>query len=155
MKLKVSLNHNQESELIANVLFEVLDTGIGIDKANQKAIFQPFTQETASTVKQFIGTGLGLTISKLLVELMGGEIWVESQPEKGSTFSFIVPFKKSKNQDLEAETKPRKGLSHSSTKSKEKEILLVEDNEINQSIFKMSLERLGSIVMWQKMVKRV
>ena len=155
MKLKVSLNPNQESELIANVLFEVSDTGIGIDKAKQQAIFQPFTQETASTVKQFGGTGLGLTISKLLVELMGGEIWVESQPEKGSTFSFILPFKKSKNQDLEAETKPRKGLSHSSTKSKEKEILLVEDNEINQSIFKMSLERLGSIVMWQKMVKRV
>jgi PAS domain S-box-containing protein len=70
--------------------FSVSDTGIGIPQDKLDAIFESFTQADSSTSRKYGGTGLGLTISKRLVELMGGRIWVESVPEKGTTFYFTV-----------------------------------------------------------------
>ena len=72
--------------------FTVTDTGIGIPSEKLDRVFERFTQADSSTTRRFGGSGLGLTISKRLVELMGGRIWAESAVEKGSVFSFVVPF---------------------------------------------------------------
>ena len=74
----------------ATLHFTVRDTGIGIPVGRQKAIFEAFSQADASTTRKFGGTGLGLTICTRLVELMGGRIWVESQPGRGSHFHFTI-----------------------------------------------------------------
>ena len=77
--------------------FYVKDTGKGIKKENLQFIFDQFRQEDETTTRQYGGTGLGLAISKQLVELMGGEIWVESDGNQGSTFYFTLPFKSVNN----------------------------------------------------------
>ena len=90
--LKVSLLSQDASE--ATILFEVKDTGIGIEAQKTDLLFQSFTQADSSTTRKYGGTGLGLTISKQLVEMMGGEIGVESELNVGSRFWFSLPLKK-------------------------------------------------------------
>lgn len=86
--VRVELHSTDDST--AGLHFLVKDTGIGIPRDKLKKIFHSFEQADTSTSRQYGGTGLGLTISTLLVEMMGGHIWVESQVDKGSTFHFIV-----------------------------------------------------------------
>jgi PAS domain S-box-containing protein len=80
------------SQVQVTVSFQVADNGIGMDEATQTSLFSPFTQADVSTTRQFGGTGLGLAITRQLVELMGGEIEVQSSLGKGSTFSVRLPF---------------------------------------------------------------
>ena len=83
----------------ASLHFSVRDTGIGMTEAQQKKLFQSFSQADASTTRQFGGTGLGLAISKNLANMMGGDIWAESEPGVGSVFHFTLPFARQQSGD--------------------------------------------------------
>ncbi len=86
----VEIHKEQEKELLH---LGVRDTGIGIPADKVNSLFQSFTQVDASTTRRFGGTGLGLAISKRLTELMGGKIWVTSQPDIGSIFQLEIPYR--------------------------------------------------------------
>ena len=86
--LRVQAQDKDDQDLILH--FSVSDTGIGIPPEKQKVIFDPFTQADTSTTRRFGGTGLGLTISSRLVEMMNGKIWVESQVGSGAQFHFTA-----------------------------------------------------------------
>ena len=88
----VKISHEIESSSEVRLHCQIIDSGIGMTKEQVARLFSPFTQADASTTRRFGGTGLGLTISKQLVELMGGSIAVESEYDKGSTFTFDVLF---------------------------------------------------------------
>jgi PAS domain S-box-containing protein len=85
---KVSILCNKSGN---RAIFSVTDTGIGISSEDQKKLFQPFTQIDSSSSRQYCGTGLGLALVKKIVNLHQGDLWVESEPEKGSTFIFTIP----------------------------------------------------------------
>jgi len=111
--------------------FEVEDTGIGISKEQQLKLFHPFEQADGSTSRKYGGTGLGLSISKQLVDLMDGEIWLESKEGEGSRFIFEIYLQKG-NKDNVKEIKTIE--SKEIAEIKNSNILLVEDNLINQEI---------------------
>jgi signal transduction histidine kinase/CheY-like chemotaxis protein len=123
------------------VVFHVKDTGIGITPEHKKFIFDHFRQANESISREYGGTGLGLAISKKLVELMGGEIWVESEVNIGTTFYFTLPLKKSL-QDSVQDT-PAQQDKHIPT-FKGKQILLVEDDQTSYLLIKAVLEEIGA-----------
>jgi PAS domain S-box-containing protein len=88
---KVSIYYKESGN---RALISVIDTGIGISAEDQVKLFQPFTQLDASSTKQYCGTGLGLALVKKIVNLHQGDIWVESDPGKGSNFTFSLPLRK-------------------------------------------------------------
>src|SRR6185503_8193021 len=120
-----------DSSVPGALRFTISDTGIGIPGEKLGAVFEPFTQAASSTTRRFGGSGLGLTISKRLVELMGGCIWVESTVAKGSVFSFAVPL------EIWAEA-PRRAAVPVGTDPEPPlpalRILLVEDSADNRTI---------------------
>ena len=109
--------------------FAVRDTGMGIAPEKQKIIFEPFRQADGSTTRKYGGTGLGLAISTGLVDLMGGRIWVESEPGCGSVFHFTTPFSLA-----EASLPLRTGAQANGADSIPLAILVAEDNIVSQKL---------------------
>ena len=124
-----------EQELDTEIVlrFSVSDTGIGIPEDKKHKLFQSFSQVDASTTREFGGTGLGLAISKQISETMGGEIGIESEAGKGSTFWFTVKLKKSKKQPEPIEIADMRGVK----------MLVVDDNPTNRKIAKNQLSSWG------------
>lgn len=140
----------------AELRFSMRDTGIGISEATQRRLFQPFTQADNSTTRTFGGTGLGLAICQKLVFLMGGEIGVDSEPGKGSTFWFTVRLLKQPTGNeappsvaQENDVAPQVSAnSKADTRRVQREeeqprVLLVEDNRVNQTLAMRLLEKEG------------
>ena len=129
----------------ATLKFAVRDTGIGIPMNTQRDLFQVFTQADTSTTRKYGGTGLGLSISKKLVELMGGEIGLESEPGKGSTFWFTLPF--GVLDSLPPKEPPAAAAQENKPVSRESKkyfrVLVAEDNIVNQKVSLKQLEKLG------------
>ncbi|MDR1621224.1 MAG: response regulator [Synergistaceae bacterium] len=135
-------NSDDKERHTIRLLFDVKDTGVGMDEEQAGKLFMPFTQGDASHTRKYGGTGLGLAVSRSLVELMGGEIGCESRLGEGSRFFFSIPFalpkeaaepsvpccghsgKERSEEETEGDTENMKGMH----------VLLAEDNEINQMI---------------------
>ena len=120
--------------------FEVIDTGIGISPDYVSKIFESFTQAGTDVARKFGGTGLGLTISKQLVELMGGEIGVTSELGKGTTFFAIIPLTESDVQVVEQKSSAVD--EQTMQKLNDVKLLLVEDNEFNRMVAEDTLKEL-------------
>ena len=116
--------------------FAVSDTGIGIPPEKLESIFGSFTQVDSSTTRKYGGTGLGLTISKKLVEMMGGRIWVESIEGQGSTFRFDIPFARGRAQP--STTRAQTADLHDTR------VLVVDDSDINRLILRETLQAEGA-----------
>ena len=139
--VSVRVTKKSDADTEAVIRFEISDTGIGISKTAQTTLFQAFTQADGSTTRKYGGTGLGLAISKQLVELMGGQIGVVSEVDKGSTFWFTAKFIK-QNEEIAAlpATEP---VAAKSEHAQNKLILLAEDNIVNQKVAVRQLQKLG------------
>lgn len=127
--------YSQENEN-AVIYFEIVDTGIGIPEDKLQSVFESFSQGSIEVNRKYGGTGLGLTIVKKLIELLGGEIKLKSEVGKGSTFTFKLNFKIN-NEPLEVIEEIK---SYNDKQLKNKSILLIEDNKINQMITRKMLE---------------
>ena len=135
----------KETDNGAVIKFLVKDTGIGIPPEKLGLLFKKFSQVDASISRKFGGTGLGLAISKRLVKLMGGDIGVESQEGKGSTFWFTVCLEKGdpSSKACASTQEGDKGQTPSRRPSLKGRVLVVEDNPVNQQVVKGLLKRLG------------
>jgi signal transduction histidine kinase/DNA-binding response OmpR family regulator len=118
------------------VHFSVRDTGIGIASDRLDQLFEPFTQSDTSHTRMYGGTGLGLSISRRLCNLMQGEMWVESQRNKGSVFHLTIPFRVNTLESHEPTVK--ESLTG-------KRVLIVDDNETNRRILRIYVEKVGMI----------
>ncbi len=129
-----------------NIEFKCRDTGIGMSREFLGHIFEPFTQENISARSEYEGTGLGMSITKNIVDKMGGTITVDSEKGVGSTFDVIIPFEIDTSKEPEGEVIREEGTGH----LKGMKILLAEDNELNMEIAKFLLEEEGVTVIQAK-----
>jgi PAS domain S-box-containing protein len=129
------------------VHFKIIDTGIGMSPKQAERVFESFTQADGSTARRFGGTGLGTTISKQIVELMGGKIWIESKEGAGSTFNFTIPLPSTDcSKDCIFQEQIEKEIDWSPRLFR---ILLAEDNVLNSELVEINLvDEQGHEVIW-------
>lgn len=133
--ITIKTSARQTLDSFQEIHFEVIDTGIGIPKERQNEIFDKFTQASSSTSREYGGSGLGLTITKNLLNMMGSEIKLKSEPGTGSNFSFTLVLKISEEETIQEETFENLKLKGT--------VLIVEDNAFNRIIAKDFLEAWG------------
>ena len=136
LKIRTEPSPDNENEMVYE--FSIRDTGIGIDSNNLKKIFHAFDQEDASTTRKYGGTGLGLTISNKLLQLMDSRLQVKSKAGFGSTFSFKASFKTEDQKDHEV-----------NTSKIIKNVLVIDDNENNRTILKemLAIDKIDSTLL--------
>jgi signal transduction histidine kinase/CheY-like chemotaxis protein len=159
-EVAVSVDVHDQTDTSATLHIAVRDTGIGIPVDKQQIIFEAFTQADSSTTRKFGGTGLGLSISMSLVRIMGGQLWVESEPDKGSTFHFTAVLGISQNVvasatsavealhqpiPLEQVAAPDRPVAIN-TAQRTLRVLLAEDTPVNQKLVCRILEKRGHSV---------
>jgi len=132
IELSIDVEEEDETKVVIHTI--VRDTGIGIPKNKQGTIFGAFHQADGSTTRQYGGSGLGLTICKQIVKLMGGKIWVDSDDSQGSTFHFTAVMEKSENVP---------GKPEGPSILKDKKVLIVDDNQHNLKIMAHILTSVG------------
>lgn len=131
-EIVVELRVESRTEDQVTLHVQVSDTGIGIAKDKQARVFESFTQAESCTTRRFGGTGLGLTISRQLVELMKGRMWLESEPGKGSVFHFTAQFELGSQNAHKARLLPEK--------LRDFQVLVVDDNATNRTILEEMLK---------------
>ncbi|HEU4415823.1 MAG TPA: PAS domain S-box protein [Candidatus Angelobacter sp.] len=143
-KIMVAVRKTFDSDQNGLVQFSVSDTGIGVPADKQKSIFDAFVQADTSATRVYGGTGLGLTIASQLVKLMGGQIWMESEVGKGSTFYFNAPLQPAAVAEVPvtpAVIEPIKRTPASQTQKLR--VLIAEDNPVNSRLAKHLVEKQG------------
>ena len=131
------------------IKFIVRDTGIGMTTEQANQVFSPFKQADNSISRKYGGTGLGLSLSKRLAELLGGDLVVDSLPGKGSTFIFALTVEKPEQLEFITDSDTisnKQAFDRSSIPLLQGQVLLAEDSEINQYLFRMHLEKMGVTV---------
>ena len=144
-KGSVEFGYNKKDDYLE---FFVKDSGIGIPKNKQKAVFERFIQADITGKMARQGTGLGLSISKAYIEMLGGEIWVESEPEKGSTFYFTLPY----NNEQAINKIGEKDLTSNTenTTDKNLKILIAEDDEISRKLISKVIQPFAYEILFAK-----
>ena len=133
VQIHVHIESTEDDNIV--LWFSVRDTGIGMSPENQTQIFQPFSRADSSETRKFGGTGLGLSVAKNLVEMMGGRIWCTSELEQGSTFFFLAEFKLPRDDENKSVVFPEA--------FQDLPILLAEDNKVNQIVATRLLQKKG------------
>ena len=129
----ISIQASGETDAAACIRFAITDTGIGLDSSQTEQIFESFAQGDGSTTRKYGGTGLGLAISRQLVELMGGQLTVESIPGQGSTFFFELDLEKQ-------QAPPSTNITGPASDFASLRVLVVDDNETNREIVSHHLQ---------------
>lgn len=145
VKITVKIIEESDSALILNFMVE--DTGIGIPESKLDLIFENFAQVNARTTRKYGGTGLGLPISKQLIEQQGGNIYVSSKLNIGSVFSFNLPFKKVSTQTSHSDTNPLDFKNQIPIADLNGlRVLVVDDTKINQQVASLTLQKWNTLV---------
>jgi signal transduction histidine kinase/DNA-binding response OmpR family regulator len=149
-EVKLTVMFNEIDHRQGEISFSVSDTGVGMTPEQQSLLFQPFSQVDGSIARQYGGTGLGLAISRRLADMLGGELTLRSQPERGSTFTLRIPVQISAGSgkvhtlgDLPQFTPALADIKPAHDWKLQGRVLLIEDGEDNQRLVCMHLRRAG------------